>query len=48
MHAQHEADTRDDPTVTEKAGAPGGDGNHEGLISSASDAGNTRCARREA
>jgi hypothetical protein len=28
MHAQHEADPRDDPAVTEKAGTPGGDGDH--------------------
>ena len=28
VQAQHENDSRDNPSVTKKAGAPGGDGNH--------------------
>jgi hypothetical protein len=28
MHAQHEADTRDDPAVAKEAGAPGRNGDH--------------------
>jgi hypothetical protein len=40
MHAQHEADARDDPTITKEAGAPGGNGNHEAMMQPDNGAGN--------
>jgi len=48
VQAQHENHSRDDPTAAKEAGAPGGDGNHEGFVSSGNDAGNRHYARREA